>query len=60
MEEFALDFGPEELHEFLAADLVEVPADPAFKQRLREKLLELVVDRYGDASPRPLWPRRKG
>jgi hypothetical protein len=56
-EELDLDFSPEELHEFLAGDLVEVPADPAFKQALREKLRAFVQERYGPAvsgRPRPL------
>jgi hypothetical protein len=36
------DIPMEELQEFMAADFFEVPADPAFKNRLREKLWELV------------------
>ena len=32
------DFSLEELREFLEADFVEDGADPAFKERLREKL----------------------
>ena len=39
----------EELEEFLEADHVEVRADPAFKERLREKLWEIVRQR------RRLW-----
>ena len=37
----------EELQEFMSADLFEVPADPTFKDRLREKLRELVHSNYG-------------
>ena len=37
-----MDFPMEELREFLSADLFDVPADPAFKEGLREKLWELV------------------
>lgn len=33
-----LDFPIEELREFLSADLFEVPADPRFKERLRQQL----------------------
>lgn len=39
----------EELQEFLEADRVEVRADPQFKERLREKLWEIVRQR------RRLW-----
>jgi hypothetical protein len=41
----AMDFSPEELQEFLAADLVEVQADPHFKERLRAKLWEVLKAR---------------
>ncbi len=37
-DEDELDFPIEELREFLSADLFEVPADPGFKERLREQL----------------------
>ena len=37
-DEDELDFPIEELREFLSADLFEVPADPRFKERLREQL----------------------
>lgn len=47
VEEFAMDFSPDELHEFLAADLVEVRADPEFKERLRGKLWSAVREKYG-------------
>jgi hypothetical protein len=55
VDEFALDFSPEELHEFLVADLVDAGADPAFKQQLKDKLLALVHERYGPA----VEPRRR-
>ena len=42
LDEDDLDFPVEELQEFLSADLFEVPADPTFKEGLREKLWELV------------------
>lgn len=32
----------EELQEFLQADLLDVPVDPAFKERLKQRLWELV------------------
>jgi len=32
----------EELREFLEGDLLDVPADPEFKERLRQKLWEIV------------------
>jgi hypothetical protein len=47
VEESALDFSPEELREFLSADLFPDEADPEFKERLREKLWKLVLARYG-------------
>lgn len=47
------EFTIEELREFLQADSVDVPVDPAFKERLRRKLWELVQEqlqrRRGDA-----------
>jgi hypothetical protein len=47
------DFTIEELREFLQADSLEVPVDPAFKERLRRKLWDLVQaqvrNRRGDA-----------
>lgn len=33
-----VEFSPEELREFLAADYDEPMADPSFKERLRQKL----------------------
>jgi hypothetical protein len=52
-DEAMADFTIEELREFLQADSMEVPVDPAFKERLRRKLWELVQEqirnRRGDA-----------
>ena len=41
-DEAGMDFTMDELREFLEADLVAVPADPEFKERLRRKLWEIV------------------
>jgi hypothetical protein len=38
------DFTIEELREFLQADSLDVPVDPAFKERLRRKLWALVQE----------------
>lgn len=35
----------EELREFLEADLVQVPVDPEFRERLRDRLWDLVKSR---------------
>ena len=43
--EEALEIRPEELQEFLSADLTGVSADPEFKERLREKLWKMVRER---------------
>ncbi len=43
-----MGFDPDELREFLSADIMEDPADPAFKEQLRQLLWELVRERYGD------------
>lgn len=37
-----MDFSMEELREFLEGDLVEVRADPEFKERLRQKLWQML------------------
>jgi hypothetical protein len=42
IEELAADVSAEELHEFLAADGLDVPFDPLFKERLGEQLWSLV------------------
>jgi hypothetical protein len=40
-----LEFSPDELRDFLAGDLVEVQADPQFKERLRAKLWDALKSR---------------
>ena len=42
----------DELREFLEADMMDVKADPAFKERLRKKLWELVQAQSGRPSSR--------
>ena len=42
----------EELREFLEADMTEVNADPAFKERLRKKLWDLVQAQSGGPPSR--------
>ena len=46
-EEEWMDFSPDELREFLAADLVGVEVDPEFRESLRNKLWRFVRSRYG-------------
>lgn len=52
-EEAMSDFTIEELREFLQGDSLDVPVDPVFKERLRQRLWELVQEqirqRRGDA-----------
>ena len=43
--EGAMEFTVEELREFLQGDLLDVRADPEFKERLRRRLWELVLSR---------------
>jgi len=50
VDESDLEVSPEELREFLAADLVEVQASPHFKERLRGKLWRFVRSNYGRDS----------
>lgn len=45
-----MSFDPDELREFLAADIMDVPVDPVFKEQLRRLLWELVRTRYGGES----------
>jgi hypothetical protein len=47
LDESDFDVDPAELQEFLAGDLLDVQADPVFKERLRQKLWRLVRVRYG-------------
>ncbi len=42
--ETTLDFTMDELREFLEADMLEVQADPEFKERLRRMLWEIVQE----------------
>lgn len=42
------DVPADELQEFLAADALEVEADPFFRERLRRKLWAIVRERFGD------------
>jgi hypothetical protein len=51
------DFDPVEFAEFLEADEGPLPIDPAFRERLREQLWELVRVRAADRRPQPR-PRR--
>ena len=57
MDQDLADFTMDELREFLEADLVEVHADPGFKERLRRSLWDLVQTRAGE---RPIDPPRGG
>ena len=43
-----LEFSEEELQDFLEGDRLDVKADPAFKERLRRKLWEIVRSRLGN------------
>jgi hypothetical protein len=52
LDEGAMDFSPEELRDFLDSDLVDVEADPEFKERLRQKLWKMVRLQQGAKSPR--------
>lgn len=45
MESAVMDLSLEELREFLEADLLDVPVDPEFKERLRQRLWALVSAR---------------
>jgi hypothetical protein len=46
--EVSVEFSDDELQEFLEGDILDVRADPAFKERLRRKLWEIVRGRMGD------------
>ena len=47
IKDLTTDVSAEELEEFLAADGLDVPFDPDFKERLREYLWALVRNRFG-------------
>lgn len=49
-EQIPADFTSDELREFLEADGLEISADPAFKERLRRSLWEM-VRRNAEAEP---------
>ena len=42
VDETFMDFTMEELREFLEADLIDVRADPEFKERLKQQLWKMV------------------
>lgn len=44
IEDAITDLTEEELREFLQGDLLDVPVDPRFKERLKRKLWKLVQD----------------
>ena len=48
--EDALDFSIEELREFVSADLYDVPADPQFKEDLRELESKLMHKKFEERS----------
>lgn len=50
IEDLASDVTAEELRDFLAADGLDVPFDPEFKERLRAQLWSIVRDRFGGGS----------
>jgi hypothetical protein len=52
MENQFSDVTLDELREFLEADIMDVNADPAFKERLRKKLWELVQAQSGSPYSR--------
>ncbi len=47
LERDTMEINPQELREFLEADLLGAQADPRFKEALRRKLWTLVRARYG-------------
>ncbi len=47
-DEETLDLTMDELREFLEADVLDVQADPEFKERLRRMLWDIVQARRGD------------
>ena len=51
IEEIAAEFTTEELQEFLEAGNAPVPADPVFKEQLREKLWEMVQEKRRHDAP---------
>jgi len=53
MRDLPEDVSADELQEFLAADALEVEADPFFRERLRRKLWAIVRERFGDDEHPP-------
>jgi len=53
-QEISKEFTTKELEEFLEGDLRPVEADPAFKEKLRLELWQLVQERYGRGDPERL------
>ena len=51
-------FDPSEFAEFLEADEAPIPVDPAFKERLRQRLWTMVREQIEPERPRP-QPRRR-
>ena len=51
-------FDPIEFAEFLEADEAPIPVDPAFKERLRQRLWTMVREQIEPERPRPRPPRR--
>ncbi len=47
LDDSAMEISPEELREFLEADLLGAQADPVFKEALRRKLWAMVREKYG-------------
>ena len=50
-EDAMMDFTIEELREFLQADLLDIPVDPRFKERLKRRLWELVQSQAKQREP---------
>ena len=51
-EDQLMEFTAEELREFLQADLLDVPVDPRFKERLKRRLWELLQAQTRGREPR--------
>jgi len=53
MDGSVMDFTLDELREFLEADLLDVAADPEFKERLRQRLWAMVSARAAQRARKP-------
>jgi len=53
IEEAIADLTEEELREFLQGDILDVPVDPRFKERLKRKLWKLVQEQMAGRKPDP-------